>query len=195
MRLFKPAATAPAHGPARLRTGALALALLALALVVALLAPAGAPARSSTSRRHSCPPPAKHHRRTSHAAAGCKKHGQKKTAKGTKRGQSSRGTAHQSSPASALTPALCEDGSAPVRGSGGFACADGSQPGCISGSGPVSSPTGVPECESADDASAEGSATECEEEECQSEASCEQTSATGESPLDCEGSGGGEATS
>jgi hypothetical protein len=105
---------------------------------------------------------------------------------------------HKGVSAPVQTPAVCEDGSAPVRGLEGSTCRDGSEPACEDGSEPVTAAAGgIPVCRAATESPGEAPA-ECGEGpgECPAgEFSCEGTTDSGEAPLACEASGGGEATS
>jgi len=85
---------------------------------------ASAPARKSRARSRSK----------------AKGHHSKHSKKGKHKAKAKRKTAPQ---AHAATPALCEDGSAPVsEGGGSFSCADESEPACSNGSAPVLSSNG-----------------------------------------------------
>ena len=117
-----------AHNPARRRALA-CVALLVSLLACAALSAAAFARTAHGSRRPSCAST----RHAKHGAARhCAKHHSQKTHKTKKP------AAKAPAPAPKLTPALCEDGSAPARSAAGsFACEDGSEPGCEDGSDSV----------------------------------------------------------
>lgn len=130
-----------------LRLSALPALLATLAL---LLAPTGAPARASHSRRGSCPTSSSAPgRRSRHARHSCPKrrsHGRKGASgpRGGARRKTSRGPA---APTVTLAPARCEDGSLPGPAGGTFSCGDGSEPSCEDGSSPArNAASGAPMC-------------------------------------------------
>ena|GEM_PF-4451211 len=97
---------------------------------------------------------------------------------------------HTGSAAPALTPALCEDGTPPVRTQGAYACQDGSEPSCEDASEPLAGAGGgPPECQAPAPAGGE------EGESQDPESSCEVSLSAGEAAPACEASGGGEALS
>lgn len=107
---------------------ALTALLLALLVVSACLA-GGAGARSARTRHASCA--GSHHARHQ-SAKHCAK---RKTAKTVHKGKQS---APKAAPTVKLTPATCEDGTAPARtASGTYTCEDGSEPACQDGSEPI----------------------------------------------------------
>jgi hypothetical protein len=163
--------------PRRSRRLRAALALLA-ALVLAAALSAAAAARPSGSHRSSCP--ARHARHG--AAKRCANHHGRKThgaAKKTKK------PARKPAPAPALTPAECEDGTAPVRSAGAYSCEDGSEPSCEGGSDPIrpsaaSAPMcRVPKEETEQECSAAGGG-------CEVELACEDAEEAVTAPQGCE---------
>jgi hypothetical protein len=103
-------------------------ALACLALLLALIASAAlsAGAFARPAHGHKAPCNASHHAK--HGAKHCAKHH-------TTKHKAKKPAAKPSAPAPKLTPAECEDGSAPVRSaSGSYGCEDGSEPACEDGS-------------------------------------------------------------
>src|SRR5262249_28200721 len=119
-----------AHIPTRRPRSALAcVALLVSVLACAALSAAAFGRTAHDSRRTGCTS-ARHARHG--AAKHCGKHHGQKSHKAKKP------AAKAPAPAPKLTPAVCEDGSAPARtASGSFSCEDGSAPACEDGSEPV----------------------------------------------------------
>jgi hypothetical protein len=156
-------------GPPRRLLGSLGL-LLALLVVAACLAATGAAARPERSHHASCSST----RHAKHASAKhCSKH----------RGHKSKKPASKPTSAPKLTPAACEDGSAPVRdaSSGAYTCEDGSEPICQDGSAPIR-----PTASSAPMCHVVREGTECTlgAKECAVEFSCEEEATEG--PQGCE---------
>jgi hypothetical protein len=124
----------------------LAGALVALGLL--LLAPAGAPARTTRARPTGCQAAKRAAaRRAGHRAAarGCAKHAAPKPRRHARKPASKK--AEGATPAVELAPAGCEDGSAPTRSATAFSCEDGSAPVCDDGSAPTRvSRSGAPLC-------------------------------------------------
>jgi hypothetical protein len=75
------------------------------------------------------------------------------------------GSAHGAPAVPATEPALCEDGSTPVReASGVYGCGDGSEPACSDGSEPIASKrSSQPECPLAAEEAAEWSEATCDD--------------------------------
>lgn len=153
------------------------LALLLALLVVAAGLAAGAAARPEHAGHASCATS----RHARHAAAKrCAKH---HTRKGTHKNR--KPAPRTAAPAPALTPARCEDASAPVRAaSGTYTCEDGSEPACSDGSDPIRpSASSAPMCR----VSKEGAGHECtqgQSGECGVEIACEEEVTEG--PQGCE---------
>jgi hypothetical protein len=164
------------------RVPALVLSLLGLAL---LLVP-GALAHGTHTQKSACPATSVH-RAHGTIAGRCVKHATHKAKHRShtpaKHKSPAKKPSHGSSKKStAMTPAICEDGSLPIRAkaSARFSCSDGSEPACEDGSAPTRSSAGaVPLCPVlADTGSEEGSEAceqEAEEGECQT-AGCEEAS-------------------
>ena len=107
---------------------AIAWLAILLALLLAAALSAAASARSSHGHRASCTT-TRHARR---AVRHCSRHHAHKVAHKPKK------QAKPAAPAPKLTPASCEDGSAPVRSAdGSYTCQDGSEPACEDGSEPI----------------------------------------------------------
>jgi len=144
---------------------ALALTLTATLSVLgtALLGPAQTLAQT---RRAACSTGA--HAKSRHAGAHACAQSSHKLKAGKRHGKhsSTKKTSRTGSPGSQAVAALCQDGSAPVRGGdGSFSCADGSEPTCEDGATPTSTRNGksllCPAASEGEPASVE---TECEEE-------------------------------
>ena len=109
--------------------------LRSFALLLALLVSgclAAAAAARPTHAHHTSSCGTSHHTRHS-SAKRCSKH---HAGKGTH--QTRKPAPKPAAPAPKLTPASCEDGTAPVRvASGDYNCEDGSEPACIDGSDPI----------------------------------------------------------
>lgn len=134
---------------------AAALSMVTFVVLLALSPQAIAQARgascpSSSSARsepaHACA----HAKRASKAAHKGKTHGRSKTkghhkhAKKKGKGKTKAARKRAASAAGAMSPAVCEDGSAPVDGGGGsFTCADESEPACSNGAVPELSKSGT----------------------------------------------------
>jgi hypothetical protein len=150
------------------------LALLLALLVVAAGLAAGAAARPQHAGHASCT--TSHHAK--HAAA-------KRCAKHHSRKHKTRKASKTAAPAPKLTPAKCEDGTAPVRAtSGAYTCEDGSEPACQDGTDPVHlSASPAPVCR----VSQGGAGHECgqgQSGECGPEFTCEEEVTEG--PQGCE---------
>jgi hypothetical protein len=147
--------------PSRSPIAALALALF-IAAVATLLALSPQP--TAQARKAACPSSSAAHARRSHHACKQSKHTPKATRKsrphahsrvkvhrlkrvagGKKAAKRKPAGTTAKPPAEAnLTPAICEDGSSPVRArDGSFSCADESEPGCENGSAPAPSSDGA----------------------------------------------------
>jgi len=133
----------PISPPCHRLNFALALSIALLAIVMALIAPAGALAKT---RKQACPARTAAHVKAKARRSDCATHRSKparqRTRTRTRHAARRQGKGHgKAVPAEAvLTPALCEDNSAPVRASDGtFSCDDGSEPGCEDESSPVRS--------------------------------------------------------
>lgn len=125
----------------------LALAVAALALLLSR-----PPATLGQVARAGCVPSTAHstdgaracaaRRHRTHARPKAKKHHTKHALAKKKKKAKNRPTA-QPPAASTQQPAICEDGSGPVRGSdGSYSCEDGSEPACASGAEPTPSSDG-----------------------------------------------------
>jgi type II secretory pathway pseudopilin PulG len=194
--------------PARLAPAVLALAILALllALALAMAVPAGASARAR-SAGSACAVTARHasrheRRAASHCSRRSSHRGPSAHQRPTRSPSHSRTGAagkgmHRAAAAKKRTPALCEDGSVPVRGPEGFSCDDGSEPSCADGSEPLTAPDGQPLCEAPGESGGEDAAGEClaETGECEAgQGNCEASSEGGEAASGCEGASEGEGS-
>ena len=156
-------------------------ALACLVMLAALLTPtalaAAASARSSAGRHAGCP--ASH--RAKHAGAKhCARHHTHKTSHKPKKPVPKPAVS-----APKLTPALCDDGSAPARPAGGgeSACEDGTAPFCEDGSEPIEpGSASVPACRVPKEDPAECSV----EGECGPELACESAEEAVAGPQGCE---------
>jgi hypothetical protein len=156
---------------ARQRPRRATLIILACLLALgALLAGSAAAKTASHTHKSSCSSA----HRAKHAASRCAKTKTKSHKTRKSSAHRHRGTTHKRSgkPGASvvfLTPASCEDESAPTRSAGGgYSCEDGSEPACEDGSNPIHlSPSGPPMCRLAPEQAGE-SGSECEEEEAQS---------------------------
>jgi hypothetical protein len=178
----------------------LALAVMALALAPAMIVPAGAFARATSAHSACAAVTARHTRHGRKTGSRCNRGSSRRgpsahqpATHGRTRTRTARKGRHKGTRTSVKkrTPALCEDGSPPVRGPEGFSCADGSEPSCADGSEPLTA-DGQPLCEAPGESGGEDAAGECPAEtaECEAaQASCEAGSEGGETPAGCEGEG------
>jgi hypothetical protein len=172
----------PAHNPVRRPRRVLAcLALLVSLLACAALSAAafGRTAHDAHSSHGGRRPACAGHRAKHGTAKHCAKHHGQKTHKAKKP------AAKPSAPAPKLVPALCEDGSAPVRSaSGSFTCEDGSEPACEDGSETIHpSSSAAPMCH----VQREETEPACEPNgECNVEFACEDAEEATTGPQGCE---------
>lgn len=164
---------------------ALTLALTLSAFVVALMGPAQTLAQT---RKAACPTSATHAKKK-HAAR-CtqpsrKSKAQTRHANRRRVKPNTKATGKTSPPAA---PALCEDGSTPVRAADGtFSCTDGSEPECEGDATPTASHSGhLLLCPVAAEAESSANESECEQEG----SGC----ATGAGEEGCETAGSGDSS-
>jgi hypothetical protein len=167
-----------AHTPTRRARRALGCLALLLALLVPAALAVAAPARSGRARRASCA--ASRHGRHS-SAKHCAKHHSHKPHAGTHKPKK----AAPKAPAPKLTPAQCEDASAPARSAGGsWSCEDGSEPFCADGSEPFRPASGSAlMCHAATEDDTSGCTSEGE---CGIELVCEDAEEAVSAPQGCE---------
>ena len=165
------------HTHTRRPRRALACLALLIALVGCAALSAAAVARTAHPGKHSACTNARHAKHG--AGKHCSKHHGEKTHKAKKP------AAKPPPSAPKLTPALCEDGSAPARSaSGAYSCEDGSEPACEDGSEPVrASSSSAPMCH----VPHEEPTQECDAKgECAVEFACEEAEEAATGPQGCE---------
>jgi hypothetical protein len=172
-------------------TLALTIVLSLGVLVAALLGPAQTLAQT---RKISCPSAATR-AKAKHEGRACTQSSSKGKGNAKRRGKHGLKKTKAGSTGSAALAAVCEDGSAPTRGTGSeFSCTDGSEPTCEDGTTPMASRNGKSLiCPAAGESESSTAEAECEDEglECtgigdgSDEQSCE-ASASESSSFVCE---------
>lgn len=172
----------PAHTTIRRPRRALACLALLVALLASAALSAGAFARPASGHRATCTA-------SRHSKHGAGRHCAKRHAKKTRGGahKSKKPAVKSPAPTPKLTPAVCEDGSAPAHStSGSYTCEDGSEPACEDGSDPLRpSSASAPMCRVA----REDPPLECGIEpngECSVELACEDAEEAAPGPQGCE---------